>query len=85
VQQARNTLAQARNSELSKVASVATPEQATELGDLVALLFGEDTDAHQADALAAALADAEAALTSFRLLAADAIARSRDVARIGRA
>ena len=44
----------------------ATPEQARELRELVALLFGGDTETHQAEALAAALADPDAALTSFR-------------------
>ena len=56
-----------------------------ELRRLVAVLFGNDTETHQADALAAALADAEAALTSFRALAADATERARHEARFGRA
>lgn len=63
----------------------ATPEQAGELHGLVHLLFGDDTETHQADALAAALADPDAALTSFRLLAADATERARHEALFGRA
>ena len=71
VQQARNSAVRPCNSEAEKVASVAGPAQATELRRLVALLFGGDTDAHQAEALAAALADPYAALMSFRTLAVD--------------
>jgi len=49
----------------------ATPVEAAELRELVALIFTGDTEEHRAEALAAALADPEGALTSFRLLAAE--------------
>jgi hypothetical protein len=48
----------------------ANPAQAAELRRLVRLLFGDDTETHQAEALTAALADPVAALASFRILAA---------------
>ena len=69
MQQACNNSVSPHNPEPREVASVATAEQAIELGGLVALLFGGDTDAHRAEALTAALADPEGALRSFRLLA----------------
>lgn len=55
----------------------ATPAEVAELPELVALIFADDTEDHRAEALAAALADPEAALTSFRLLAADAMEAKR--------
>jgi hypothetical protein len=61
----------------------ATPEQATELRELVAVILSDADDAERAEVLRVALADAEAALTSFRLLAADAIERKRREARFG--
>ena len=60
-----------------------TPAEAVELRELVALVFADDTEQHRAEALAAALTDPEAALTSFRLLAADTMERARHGARFG--
>lgn len=50
----------------------ATPEQATELRALVAIVAAAWPESERAEALAVALSDPEAALTSFRLLAHDA-------------
>jgi hypothetical protein len=61
---------------------VATAEQAAELGALVAAILPDDGE--RADVLRIALADPEAALTSFRLLAADAIERKRREAQFER-
>jgi len=61
----------------------ATPAEAAELRELVALIFADDTEGHRAEALAAALADPDGALTSFRLLAADVMERERHDARSG--
>jgi hypothetical protein len=59
----------------------ATAEQAAELRELVAVILSDADDAERADVLRVALADVEAALTSFRLLAADARERMRHEAR----
>ncbi len=48
-----------------------TPEQADELRELVALIFADANDAERAEVFAVACADREAALATFRLLAAD--------------
>jgi hypothetical protein len=61
----------------------ATPEQAAELRKLVALIFADADEVGRGGVLRAALADPEAALTSFRLLAADAMDRKRHEARFG--
>ena len=49
----------------------ATPAEAGELRELIALILPDADEAEQAQALAVALADPEAALASFRALAAD--------------
>ena len=49
----------------------ATPAEAVELRELVALILADADEAEQAQALAVALADPDAALTSFRALAVD--------------
>ncbi len=51
--------------------SSATPREAAELRELVALILPDADDNERAYALRVALADPEAALTSFRVLAAD--------------
>jgi hypothetical protein len=61
----------------------ATPKQAAELRELVAVIFPGESAADLADVLATACADPEAALTSFRLLAADVAERQRHAARFG--
>jgi hypothetical protein len=65
--------------------SAATPEQAAELRELVAVILSDADDAERADVLRVALADPEAALTSFRLLVADAMERKRHEAQFGSA
>ena len=60
-----------------------SPSQAAELRELVALIFADADDTDRAEVLRVALADAEAALTSFRLLAADTVERVRHQARFG--
>lgn len=57
--------------------SVATPEQGAELRALFAIVAAEWPDVEQAEALALALSDPEAALTSFRELASEKQARVR--------
>jgi hypothetical protein len=49
----------------------ATRTEADELRDLITLILANDTDAGRAEVLATACADPEAALMSFRLLAAE--------------
>lgn len=49
----------------------ATPTEASELRELVALVLANADETDRAEALALALADPEAALLSFRALAAD--------------
>ena len=61
----------------------ATQAEANELRELIAVILADADDAERADVLRVALADADAALTSFRLLAADAIDRKRHEARFG--
>jgi len=61
----------------------ATQAEADELRELVAVILSDADDAERADVLRVALANAEAALTSFRLLAADAMERKRHEARFG--
>jgi hypothetical protein len=51
--------------------NVATPEQAAELRELVAIVAASWPEAERAEALAVALADPEAALISFRALVED--------------
>jgi hypothetical protein len=69
-QQQRNSLPQPRNSGPEKVAPVAATD-ATELRDLIALILTNDSEADRAEALSVAVTDPDAALTSFRALAAD--------------
>lgn len=47
----------------------ARPAQTSELRELVAIIFADDSEADRAEALAVAMADADAALVSFRSLA----------------
>jgi thymidine phosphorylase len=61
----------------------ATPEQAAELRELVAAILPDADAIARADVLRVALADAKAALTSFRLLAADVMEKKRHEARFG--
>ena len=62
-----------------------TPSQAAELRALVTLIFAEANDTDRAEVLRVALGDPEAALTSFRLLAVDAMDRARHKAQFGSA
>ena len=62
---------------------MATPAEANKLREVVALVLSDADNAERKDVLKLALADAESALTSFRLLAADAIERKRHQARFG--
>lgn len=52
-------------------ADIATPEQRQELRDLLAVVLANDSDTEREETLATACADPDAALTCFRLLAAD--------------
>lgn len=56
---------------VATVATVATPGQAAELRELVAIVAAGWPDDERADALAAALADPDAALICFQALAAE--------------
>ena len=58
-------------SSVATVATVATPAQADELCELVGIVAADWPDDDPADALAAALADPEAALICFQALAAE--------------
>lgn len=60
-----------------------TRAEADELRELVASIFAEATEAERAEVLRAALAGPDAALTSFRLLATDAMERKRHEAQFG--
>lgn len=60
-----------------------TPSQAAELRELVALIFADANDTDRAEVLRVAFADSEVALTSFRLLAADAMERKCHGTRFG--
>ena len=57
--------------ELTAANEAATPAQASELRELIALILASGSEADKTEALAVALADPGAALTSFRALAAD--------------
>lgn len=70
------TVARAEVAEQGPV-SVATPEQAAELRALFAIVAADWPDVEQAEALALALSDPEAALTSFRESAREKQARVR--------
>jgi hypothetical protein len=63
-------LAVADNAVAAPIARGATPTEAAELRDLVSRVLTNAGDADRAEALAVALADPEAALLSFRALAA---------------
>ncbi len=56
---------------VATVATVATPGRSAELRELVGIVAADWPDDERADALAAALADPEAALVCFRALAAE--------------
>jgi hypothetical protein len=64
---------------------VATSEQAAELRELIAVILANESDVDRMETVDIALADPDAALTSFRVLAADKSAlcahtRDQDVA-----
>jgi hypothetical protein len=61
----------------------ATQAEAKELCELIAVILADADDAERADVLRVAIADVEAAVISFRLLAADAMDRKRHEARFG--
>lgn len=63
----------------------ATPKQAAALRELLAVILPDADDAERAEVRRVALADAAAALMSFRLLAADAMERKRHEAQFGSA
>ena len=63
--------------------SVAPGDQAVKLRALIALIVATGADADRAEALEIALAEPEAALTSFRALAADAMELTRREAHTG--
>lgn len=73
------TVAVAR-AENNDAQALATPEQAVELRDVIAVILANNSEAERAEALAIAVADPEAALISFRALAAE---RNAEVARRG--
>jgi len=68
--------------ELSAANDAATPEQAAELRELIALILANESEADRPEALAVALADPDAALTCFRALAADIGSNTRRPARV---
>ncbi|HQU50456.1 MAG TPA: hypothetical protein PLM09_15260 [Casimicrobiaceae bacterium] len=63
-------------------ASAATPDQAAELRALLAIIAADWPDDEQRDALAAALADPQSALTCFRLLVAEREAKARTAVEV---
>ena len=67
--------------ELTAANEAATSEQAAELRELIAPILANDSDADRAEALAVALADPDAALMSFRAMAAGLRNETRAPAR----